>query len=82
VIAGDHNHARVGEDLLQLVDQTGFLRSIHANSNVSIEARLGRDSTKLRRKPEHLCPWGLDRRRCSATHNETPMASRMIPVPV
>src|SRR4051794_17326447 len=31
-VAGDHNDARVGEDLLQLGDQIGFLRTIHANS--------------------------------------------------
>ena len=31
-IAGDHNHARLGEDVLQLGDQIGFLRTIHANS--------------------------------------------------
>jgi hypothetical protein len=32
VIASDHNHARLGEDVLQLGNQIGFLRSIHANS--------------------------------------------------
>jgi hypothetical protein len=33
--------------VLQLVDQIGFLRTIHANSNYSVEASCGRGSTKL-----------------------------------
>jgi hypothetical protein len=35
MVASDHNHARLGEDVLQLGDQIGFLRTIHANSKVS-----------------------------------------------
>jgi hypothetical protein len=35
VVAGNHHHARIGEDVLQLGDQIGFLRTIHANSKVS-----------------------------------------------
>jgi hypothetical protein len=46
MVAGDHDHARLGQDLLQLVDQIGFLRTIHANSVCSIEAGSDRGSTK------------------------------------
>jgi hypothetical protein len=34
-VASDHNQARLGKDGLQLGDQIGFLRTIHANSKVS-----------------------------------------------
>jgi hypothetical protein len=46
VIAGDHNHARLGKDVLQLVDQIGFLRTIHANSKNSCGIAPERGSTK------------------------------------
>jgi len=37
-VVASHNHnARLGKDLLQLVDQIGFLRTIHANSKVRSE---------------------------------------------
>jgi hypothetical protein len=34
VVARDNDDARLGKDVLQLVDQIGFLRTIHANSNI------------------------------------------------
>jgi hypothetical protein len=60
VVARDNDDARLGKDVLQLVDQIGFLRTIHANSNISIEAGLDRGSTKpgAIARVEHMCPWG------------------------
>jgi hypothetical protein len=51
MVAGDHDHARLGEDVLQLGDQIGFLRTIHANSKNSFGIAPERASTKARGEP-------------------------------
>src|SRR5256885_17271313 len=48
MVEGNHNHARLGQDVLQLVDQIGFLRSIHANSKLSSGIAPERASTNAR----------------------------------
>jgi hypothetical protein len=83
MVAGDHNHARLGEDVLQLVDQIGFLRSIHANSKNSRGIAPERASTKAQANLSDYCPWGwgsLAPHRCNARRSAN--ALRMIPVPV
>ena len=52
-IAGDDHHARLGEDLLQLGDQIGFLRTIHANSKNSSGSLRTSFNKSSRRTPEH-----------------------------
>jgi hypothetical protein len=53
VVARDNDDARLGKDVLQLVDQIGFLRTIHANSKNSTEAGPDRGSTKPSAKSSH-----------------------------
>jgi hypothetical protein len=82
-ITGDDHHARLGEDALQLVDQIGFLRTIHANSIF----RPKQASSEVQQKPGQMPKqfvsvgrWIDGAANMQRTTKRLPL--RLIPVPV